>query len=227
MSEKIYKIGTRKSPLALKQVEEIIYMLKNYYPDIKTDIIGFETCCDKDKITPISDIEGTDFFTKEIDQALLNEDIDFAVHSAKDLPDIIPEGLYVATITKSKNPYDALVSKNNIKIDKLPYGAKIGISSSRRKIKLKKYRKDFVFIDIRGTIEERIERLYKTDMDAIIVAEIALIRLGLEEKITQRIPLNILTPHSLQGCLAIVVKKNNKELIKMLEIIGKSHYGNK
>jgi hydroxymethylbilane synthase len=211
----IYKIGTRSSPLALKQVDEVLEFLREFYPDIRTEIVCIETYGDKDKITPISDIEGTDFFTREIDEALLRKEIDFAVHSAKDLPDKIVSGLCIAAITKSLDPYDALVSKNNLKLKELPIDAKIGASSQRRKEQLKAYRRDFRIIDIRGNIEERLAILENLGLDAIIVAACALTRLGLEQKITERIPFDILKPHPLQGALAIEIREDDRELLKM------------
>jgi len=129
---KTYRIGTRTSPLALKQVEEILLALRRIYPDfhpvrnlvlpgsthdisngVKARIIGIDTCGDEDKITPISEMEGTDFFTREIDKALLGGEIDFAVHSAKDLPDMLREGLIIVAQTRPIDPYDALISKNS------------------------------------------------------------------------------------------------------------------
>ncbi len=203
---KTYRIGTRTSPLALKQVEEILQTLGKFYPDFKAEVIGIDTYGDRDKITPISEIEGTDFFTKEIDEALLKSRIDFAVHSAKDLPDNLAPGLFIAAITKSIDPYDALVSKKNLKLDELKVGAKIGTSSLRRKAQLKNYRKDFQIVDIRGNIEERLKMLEETELDAIVIAACGLIRLELEDKITQRMPFEILKPHPLQGSLAVVAR---------------------
>jgi len=265
------KLGTRTSPLALKQVDEILAFLRGPCPDkafvrnsvspgsqhdiskgVKVEIVGIDTYGDKDKITPISDIEGTDFFTREIDEALLKEEIDpstssfdklrtrpersrrpslrgngersrtidFAVHSAKDLPDKVPQGLYIAAITESIDPYDALVSKNNLKLKDLPYAAKIGASSSRRKTQLKSYRNDFEIVDIRGNIEKRLKRLDgKNSLDAIIVACCALKRLGLVYRITERIPFEILKPHPLQGRLAVEARENDWELIEFLSKI--------
>lgn len=216
---RIYKVGTRTSPLALKQVEEVLNTLRKFYPHIKVEIVGIETYGDKDKKTPISEIEGTDFFTREIDIALLEGKIDFAVHSAKDLPDNLREGLTIAVITESIDPYDALVSKHGYKLDELPYGAKIGTSSKRRKEQLKKYREDFEIIDIRGTIEERLEKLDKSDLSAIVIAACALKRLGLENRITQRIPMDILKPHPLQGSLAIVAREEDEEILNLLSVL--------
>lgn len=227
---KIYKIGTRTSPLALRQVEEIVSCIKRLYPDFSYETVGIDTYGDRDRITPISEIEGTDFFTREIDDALLKGEIDLAVHSAKDLPDKMPEGLTIAVITKSLDPYDALVSKGNLKIERLPLGARIGTSSLRRKIQLKKYRGDFQIIDIRGNIEERLQGLdygyqppnsnHKLTLDAIVIAACALVRLGLEERITQRIAFEILKPHPLQGSLAVVIRKEDLKLAELLSIVN-------
>jgi hydroxymethylbilane synthase len=233
-----YRSGTRTSPLALRQVEEVLQGLRKFYPDfnpvrnfvlpgsiydisngVKAKIIGIDTSGDKDKVTPISQIEGTDFFTREIDDALLKGEIDFAVHSAKDLPDSLKEGLVIAAQTKSIDPYDALVSKNSLKLAELPQRARIGTSSSRRKTQLSRYRDDFDIVDIRGNTEERLEKLNNGDLDAIVIAACALVRLGLESRITQRIPFEILKPHPLQGALAIVARREDSNLHNLLSVI--------
>jgi hydroxymethylbilane synthase len=214
-----YKVGARTSPLALRQVEEVAGYLREAGVKFNIEVIGIDTAGDKDRITPISDIEGTDFFTREIEEALLNKHIDFAVHSAKDLPDTIPEGLCIAAITKCLDSCDALVSKNNLTIEKLPHGAKIAASSLRRKQQLIIYRKDFKVVDIRGNIEERLRKFDGSDLAAIIIAACGLKRLGLENRISQRIPFEILKPHPLQGCLAVETRKDDLELIKALSRI--------
>lgn len=216
---KTYRIGTRTSPLALRQVEEILWALRKFYPDFEAEIIGIDTYGDKDRVTPISQIEGTDFFTKEIDNALLKGEIDFAVHSAKDLADTPREGLVVAAQTKSVDPYDALVSKNGLKLAELPHGARIGTSSFRRKTQLSRYRDDFNIVDIRGNIGERLEKLDNDNLDGIVIAVCALVRLGLENGITQRIPFEILKPHPLQGALAIVTRAEDSKLHSLLSVI--------
>ncbi|MFH1836853.1 MAG: hydroxymethylbilane synthase [Candidatus Omnitrophota bacterium] len=218
---RIYKVGTRTSPLALKQVEEVLKELEKVYPHVEVRVVGIDTYGDRDKVTPISTIEGTDFFTREIDEALLNGEIDFAVHSAKDMPDKTREGLLIAAVTSSISPYDVLVSKDSLKIDELPYGAKIGTSSARRKTQLKRYRGDFRIVDIRGNIGERLEKLYKSDLDAVLMAAAGLIRLGLSEKITQELSFDIMRPHVLQGALAIAAKTEDVELINMLRALDK------
>lgn len=217
--ERSYKVGTRTSPLALKQVEEVLGTLKKFYPTVNLEIVGIDTYGDKNKATPISDIEGSDFFTGEIDETLLRGEIDFAIHSAKDLPDRLTGGLVIAAITETVDPYDVLVSESGLKLEELPYGAKIGTSSLRRKTQLKKCREDFQMLDIRGNIEERLEKLDNSDLDAIVIAAAGLLRLGLSYRITQRIPLEILKPHPLQGALAVVVRAGDLGLLNFLSVI--------
>lgn len=193
-------------------------MLKQNRVNFDYSVKTINTTGDKDKVTPISLIEGSDFFTDEIEKALLNGEIDVAVHSAKDLPDEIHPELYIAAITKSIDPYDALVVRKDLpykSLEQLPYGAKIGTCSQRRKQQLKQYRSDFNIVEIRGNIDERIEYLDKSDLAAIVIASAGLIRLGLEERITQRISFEILTPHPLQGCLAVEVRKKDIQLIEI------------
>ena len=218
--EQIYKAGTRTSPLALKQAEEVLESLRRFYPTFKAKVIRINTSGDKDRDTPISEIEGSDFFTREIDKALLRREIDFAIHSAKDLPDEIAKGLKVAAITASIDPRDVLVSKGNLKLSELPVGAKIGTSSLRRKIQLKAYRDDFEIIDIRGNIGKRLNILSNSDLDAILIAAAGLIRLGLEGEISQRLSTEIIQPHPYQGALAIVVRREDRELFKLLRVLN-------
>ena len=198
--------------MALKQVEEIVRLLGEQ--SLRFEVKTYDTSGDRDKITPISKIEGGDFFTDTIEKALLNGKIDVAIHSAKDLPDVIDE-LVVCALTKSIDPYDVLISKRNLKLDELPYGAKIGTSSLRRKEQLKKFRCDLQIVDIRGNIEERLGKLDRSDLDGIVIAAVGLIRLGLEHRITQRIPLEILKPHPLQGALAVEVREDDIEMIDL------------
>lgn len=200
------RIGARPSPLALKQVEEAIGILKEAYPDAVYSIHRIKTTGDKDKTTPLSDVEGSDFFTKELDEALLNGDIDIAVHSAKDLPDKLKDGLRIVVETSPISPYDALVSKDNIKFADLPRASRIGASSLRRKNEIKALRKDLAIVNIRGNIGERIKLLNSGEIDALIVAEAALIRLGLEDRITEILPLELFKTHPKQGSLSLVAR---------------------
>ncbi|MCF7916748.1 MAG: hydroxymethylbilane synthase [Candidatus Omnitrophica bacterium] len=222
---KIYKIGSRTSSLALRQVDEILARLITFYPDFKAKVVGIKTYGDRDQKTPISEIEGTDFFTREVDQYLVDKKIDFAIHSAKDLPDQLKKGVKVAALTESIEPRDVLVAKNNLKLGELPYGAVIGTSSKRRKVQLKNYRKDFKIVDIRGNIPKRLKILKDKNsrLDAIVIAAAGLIRLGSQDEISQKLPFEIMQPHSLQGSLAITIRKEDVKLNRILNILDKNY----
>lgn len=220
------RVGTRPSKLAIAQVKEVFDLLRIAGVSLDYQIITFETTGDIDKNTPISEVEGTDFFTDSIELALLKGEIDIAIHSAKDLPDKLPQGLTIAAITKSIDPYDALVVRKDLNyksLDELPYSAKIGTSSTRRKTQIKTYRHDLQIVDIRGNIDERIELLDNSDLCGIVVASAGLIRLGLGKRITQKIPFEIIKPHPLQGCLAVEVKKESHKLIEIFSLIDFSN----
>lgn len=204
------RIGTRGSCLALAQVREVVGWLG--IRDLELKI--FKTTGDLDKGTPISSVEGTDFFTDRIENALLRGEIDLAIHSAKDLQENISEGLTVAAITRSIDAEDALVSKNNLKLSDLPPGAKVGTSSTRRKEELLKLRSDLRLLDLRGNIDERLEKLDRGEYDAIVVAAAGLIRLGMEERIAERLPFETAKG---QGSLALEIRDNDEELKEWLK----------
>lgn len=208
--------GTRPSKLALKQIDE----LKRLLPDVRFNIVAIRTRGDKDKTTPLPRTEGSDFFTHEIEQALLNGEIDIAVHSAKDLEEKTSRGLYIAAVTKSISPYDALISKDSLSLDELPLGAVVGTSSVNRQEAIKRYRGDLSVKDIRGNVDDRFRQLDNGDFDAIIVAYAALIRLGLIRRASQIIPFNIMRAHPMQGRLAIQVREERSDLKKLFEEIN-------
>lgn len=213
---KTMKVGTRSSRLALRQVEEIARLATF----ARFEIVTIETTGDRDKITPLSKMEGKDFFTREIEKALLAGRIDAAVHSAKDLETAMPIGLAIAAITASVSPYECLVSRDRKVLKDLPCAVRIGTSSRKRREALLKYRDDLIVKDIRGDIDERLAQLDRGDFDAIIVAHAALIRLGLEERISEIIPETIVEPHPLQGALAVQVRRTRQDLIDLFRRIN-------
>ena len=186
------------------------------FPWVNFEVLIFQTQGDRNKITPISEVEGSDFFTREIDQALLTEKIDLAVHSSKDLPDKITPGLKVFLETKSLSPFDALVSRNNLNFRELPSASLIGTSSRRRKDRIRLIRPDLVTVDIRGNIEERLNLIDSGKLDALVVAHAALIRLGWEKRISEVFSPDIFPAHPKQGRLSLVVKEEKWEKVKSI-----------
>jgi len=210
--ERIIRIGTRKSPLALRQVDEVLDLLARqgiYFPYA---VVGIDAPGDIDKRTPISEVEGSDFFTKGLDEALLSGHIDCAVHSAKDLPEMLPEGLEIVAMTASIDPSDAWVARNGFTFSNMPAGSKVGVSSRRRKEQVAALRPDLRIADIRGTIGERLRQYDEGRFDALVIASAALVRLGLEDLICERLDPRFFQPHPLQGRLAVSARSGDKEI---------------
>ncbi|MCX8029688.1 MAG: glutamyl-tRNA reductase [Brevinematales bacterium] len=207
-------IGSRSSTLAKRQVEEFLEKLKLKVPSLRVNFTTkyFNTSGDIDKNTPIYKIEGTDFFTDFIEEALIKGEIDIAVHSAKDLPDVHKDEIITIALTTSEDKTDCLVLREDLRgynIYTLPSGSIIGVSSKRRIDQITYIRPDLITKDIRGNIEERLEKLDRGKYDGIIMATIALKRLNLENRISQIISTNIFDTHPLQGSLAIQIRKED------------------
>lgn len=199
-------IVCRNSPLSLRQVEEIIQI----FPPFEYHINAIASLGDKNKhISLMSDQVSADFFTRELDEALLHHRADIAIHSAKDLPYPLPPGLEVLCLTAGAEKSDSLVSRDNMTLESLPPRARVGTSSKTRKEELLKLRPDLEIVSIRGTIEERIHQVDCGAIDALIVATCALTRLGLSHRIAQQLPFKT---HPLQGNLAIVGRSGETAL---------------
>ena len=194
MESRKIRIGSRGSPLALWQANWIKDQLEPQNPDIAVEIVIIKTSGDKIQDVPLAKVGGKGLFVKEIEEALLKKDVDFAVHSMKDMPIKFPFALCIASVTKRENPFDALISRNNIKLNDLPKGAKIGTGSLRRASQLLHYRPDLNLIPLRGNVETRIKKLETEGLDAIILATAGLIRLGWGNKISEIISPEILLP---------------------------------
>ena len=202
-------IGSRGSPLALWQANWIKDLLQEYHSDLAVDIKIIKTSGDKIQDVPLAKIGGKGLFVKEIEEGLLKREVDFAVHSMKDMPIIFPMNLCIACVTKRENPFDALISKNNIKLDDLPKGAKVGTGSLRRMSQLLYYRPDLKLVPLRGNLETRLKKLETEGLDAIILAAAGLIRLGWSDRITEIISPEVLLPAMGQGAVGIETRKND------------------
>ena len=204
-------IGSRGSPLALWQANWVKDLLLKQHSDLSVDIQIIKTSGDKIQDVPLAKIGGKGLFVKEIEESLLKRDVDFAVHSMKDMPINFPINLCIACVAKRENPFDALISRNDIKLADLPKGAKIGTGSLRRISQLLNYRPDFELIPLRGNLETRLKKLDTEGLDAIILAAAGLIRLGWDNRITEIIPPDILLPAMGQGAVGIEARKNDVE----------------
>lgn len=206
------KVGARSSPLSKIQVQEVFEALKFHYPSIVFEPFFVESMGDKDRTTSLRTLEKTDFFTREIDALLLQNTCRIAIHSAKDLPDPLPKGLKIAALTEGKDSADVLVLAPGQEFDQLPPGACIATSSIRREEVVKSLREDLKFCDLRGTIHERLSLLEKGEVDGVVVAEAALIRLGLTHLNRFRLP-GETTPY--QGQLAVVCREQDQEMVDL------------
>ena len=205
------RIGSRGSPLALWQANWVKDLLLKQHSDLDVDIKIIKTSGDKIQDVPLAKIGGKGLFVKEIEEGLLKHEVDFAVHSMKDMPIDFPINLCIACVTKRENPFDALISKNDIKLADLPKGAKIGTGSLRRMSQLLNYRPDLKLIPLRGNLETRLKKLDTEGLDAIILAAAGLIRLGWDSRIKDIISPDILLPAMGQGAVGIEARKNDVE----------------
>ncbi|WP_019552021.1 hydroxymethylbilane synthase [Propionispira raffinosivorans] len=213
-------IGTRSSKLALWQAEHIAACLKKQYPGLTVELKHVMTTGDKILDTPLAKIGGKGLFTKELETEMLAGDIDFAVHSLKDMPTQIPDGLCLAVITKRFDSGDALVSPKYKTLQALPQGAKVGTSSLRRKAQLLHVRPDLNICDLRGNVNTRLKKLETENFAAIVLAAAGLKRLGLADLITDIILPEICLPAVGQGALAIEARAGDAAVLELLAFLN-------
>lgn len=210
------KIATRKSPLALWQAEHIKARLQALHPTLNVELVTFVTQGDKILDTPLAKIGGKGLFVKELENALLDGRADLAVHSMKDVPMDLPEGLCLPVICEREDPADAFVSNHYQSIDELPQGARLGTSSLRRKSQMQAYRPDLNIIDLRGNVGTRLGKLDAGEYDAIILAASGLKRLGLASRIRQTIDTQLSLPAVGQGALGLECRTNDEAILELI-----------
>ncbi len=213
-------IGSRGSKLALIQANWVKSQLEESNPDIKFSIEKFKTKGDKLTDAPLSRLGGTGLFTKELENALLDNKVDLIVHSAKDVPTEIPEGLVLGAFPKREDPHDVLISKNNQCLKDLPQNAVIGTSSLRRRAQILAFRQDLKVVDLRGNLDTRLKKLESAELDAIVVARAGLLRFSLSEKASEIIPYDIMLPAVGQGALCIEIRDNDDEVKEIISILN-------
>ncbi|RLC03014.1 MAG: hydroxymethylbilane synthase [Deltaproteobacteria bacterium] len=215
--KKNIRIGTRGSQLALWQANFIKTEIERLFPDCDVELDIIKTTGDKITDRPLAMIGGKGLFVKEIEAALLNNDIDLAVHSMKDMPGELPKGLIIGAIPKRENPFDVLISKNKSLLSDYKKGAKIGTSSLRRASQIKHVRPDVTIESIRGNLDTRIKKLKAGDYDAIVLAAAGLRRLGQESEITEYLDEAIMIPAVGQGALCIETRENDGDIEVIME----------
>lgn len=217
LSIKEIVVGARSSPLSQVQVDEIYCLLQNHHPDVVFVKKWFETQGDLDQSVSLSALEKTDFFTKEIDEAVLQGLCDVGIHSAKDLPDPLPIGLVVVAYTEGIDPSDVLVLRKGETLQGLPLGAKIGTSSLRREKNVRDLRDDLICKEVRGTIEKRLALLDEGVYDGLVMANAALLRLKFKRN-TVLVPGEV---SPMQGRLAVVAKSSDVPMQELFSCLNK------
>ena len=213
---KTLKIATRQSPLALWQAEHIRARLEAMHADLTVELVTFVTQGDKILNTPLAKIGGKGLFVKELEAALMDGRADLAVHSMKDVPMALPEGLSLAVICEREDPLDAFVSNHYASFADLPQGAKVGTSSLRRKCQILKARPDLEIIDLRGNVGTRLSKLDDGQYDAIILASAGLKRLGLAERIRHTIQPAVSLPAVGQGALGLECRSQDQAVLDLI-----------
>ncbi|MFY9590347.1 hydroxymethylbilane synthase [Rickettsia endosymbiont of Halotydeus destructor] len=214
--KQLIKIGTRKSPLALMQTNLVIEQIKANFPDIDCEIIPIVTSGDLIQDKALYDIGGKALFLKEIEQALLDKKIDLAVHSLKDVPGRIPQGLIIAAVLEREDPRDVLICEHYKSIEELPQGATIGTSAVRRKAFLQALRPDLQIVTFRGNVDSRIKKLLNKEVDATILAYAGLARLScFNLKYCHLIDTAQMLPAIGQGAIAVETLEENYEILKI------------
>ena len=216
----IFKIGTRGSKLALVQSQWVKEKVEAEHTDVKVELVTIKTTGDKMLDTPLSLIGGKGLFVKEIEEALLRKQVDVAVHSIKDVPAELPEGLIISTFPEREDPHDALISTENQTLEQLPKGARVGTSSLRRSAQLLYMRPDLNLVPLRGNVDTRLKKLEAGEFQAIILASAGLRRLGLAKRISWIIPRNQILPAIGQGALGLEVRRDNEQIIKVLAFLN-------
>jgi len=213
------RIATRESQLALWQAHEVSRLLSKHHPGIEVEIIGMTTEGDRFLQASLASAGGKGLFVKELEQCLLDNNADIAVHSMKDVPYELPEALDIHAILEREDPRDALVSTKFSSLDELPKSAAVGTSSTRRECQLRALRPDLTIKPLRGNVNTRLRKLDEGEYDAIILACAGLKRLGFENRITQFLDINTSIPAIGQGAIGIECRNNDsttRELLRPL-----------
>jgi hydroxymethylbilane synthase len=197
------RIGTRGSTLALRQTAWVQGRIADRHPNLQVEIVRIKTSGDMITDVPLAKVGGKGLFVKEIEEALLREEIDLAVHSMKDVPTELPESLHLGAMTEREDPRDVLISRDGLRLGEFPPGARMGTSSLRRGAQLLGINPQWEIIPLRGNLDTRIRKLKTEGLDAVILAAAGVRRMGLEDRVTEYLPPEVMLPAVGQGALGI------------------------
>jgi len=217
MSTERIRIATRKSPLALWQAEHVRHRLQALHPGLQVELLTMSTQGDRILDSPLAKIGGKGLFVKELEQGMLDGRADLAVHSMKDVPAVLPDGLCLGAILDREDPRDAFVSMQYSSVDDLPEGARVGTSSLRRQCQLRARRPDLQILDLRGNVGTRLGKLDAGDYDAIVLACAGLKRLGLSARITHALTPEEMLPAIAQGVIGIECRVDDPRVRSLIE----------
>ena len=201
----------------MRQAELVARALRNRWRDLEITLITIKTSGDKLLDVQLAQVGGKGLFVKEIEEALFADQIDLAVHSLKDLPVTLPSGLRLGAIMVREDPLDALVARDGLQFSGLPTGSRIGTSSLRRQVQLLHRRPDLQIVPLRGNVETRLKKLETLGLDAVVLAAAGLIRLGLQERMTERLQPELSVPAIGQGALAIEIREDDQRVAALVD----------
>ena len=210
-----YVIGTRGSDLALWQANLVRTRLESLFTEQEFEIKVIRTTGDQLLDIALSKIGDKGLFTRQIETALLNGEIDFAVHSLKDLQTVQPDGLIIGAVCDRETANDVFISKTHKSIDELPAGARVATGSLRRKSQLLNFRPDLEIVEIRGNVPTRLKKFQESDLDGLILAYAGIFRLGLEKSVSQLIPFSVMLPAVGQGAVAVEIREGDGEVLEL------------
>lgn len=214
------RIATRQSRLALWQAEHVASLLRAAHPSLEVELVKITTQGDRILDRPLADIGGKGLFIKELEVALAEGRADIAVHSMKDVPAELPPGMTLAAMLPRADARDAFVSTRFANWESLPQGARVGTSSLRRQCQLRLLRKDLVLTPLRGNVDTRLRKLDAGEFDAIVLASAGLIRLGLEQRIAQFIPVEHSLPAVGQGVIGIECRADDLHVLECVSVLN-------
>ncbi|MGB1701184.1 MAG: hydroxymethylbilane synthase, partial [Nannocystaceae bacterium] len=212
------RVGTRRSPLALWQAKHVVDALeRRWRGTVQCELVEVVTEGDKILDRPLNEVGGKGLFVNAIEEKLLAGEIDVAVHSMKDLPSKLPEGLVIACTPKREDPRDVICGPEGIRIGRLPAGLKIGTSSLRRSALIRRLNPDVEIVPIRGNVQTRLRKFEEAEVDAVILAAAGLHRLGLEDRITEYLDVERFCPAACQGILGVECREDDARIRSLLK----------